>query len=184
MMSPQATFFKRGLSVVSFLIAIVVIVIITQRIVKPPIKVYYDQSSGNRSTFQTTNTTMIECSKSDAKDQHNVSQGEEIAVKIPSPIILPVKIDSFVPDRLTVIIPTYKRVVLLKQVLSHLCGLDSLVDCIIVVWNDIEEPIPSDLLQFSCSVRLYLKKETTNSLHNRFIHYPEIRTEGIIYYIN
>ena len=181
-MVSQATFFKRGgLAVVSFLIAIVVIVIITQRIVKPPIKEYYDQSSGNRSTFQTTNTMMIECSKSDAKDQHNVSQGEEIAVKIPSPIILPVKIDSFVPDRFTVIIPTYKRVVLLKQVLSHLCSLDSLVDCIIVVWNDIEEPIPSDVLQFNCSaVRLYFKKETTNSLNNRFVRYPEIRTEGII----
>ena len=156
-------FFKRSLCVVAILCVIVMIIVVW--IIIPRV-----QSSGN--IVNTFNSS--ECSKSDAvKDQ---SQG---AFKIPSaPIILPVKIDSLVPDKFTVIMPTYKRVVLLKQVLSHLCGLDSLVDCIIVVWNNIEEPIPSDLLQFNCSVRLYFKKEATNSLNNRFIHYPEIRTEG------
>ena len=153
---------KRSLCVVTILCVIVMIIVAWITI--PRI-----QSSGNIITFNSS-----ECSKSDAvKDQ---SQG---AFKIPSaPIILPVKIDSLVPDKFTVIVPTYKRVVLLKKVLSHLCGLDSLVDCIIVVWNNIEEPIPSELLQFNCLVRLYFKKEATNSLNNRFIHYPEIRTEG------
>ena len=86
-------------------------------------------------------------------------------------------------DKFSVIIPTYRRVILLKRVLSNLCDLESLVDCIIVVWNNIAEPIPDDLLQFNCKVRLYFKKEATNSLNNRFIHYSEIRTEGM-YIIN
>ena len=86
---------------------------------------------------------------------------------------------ELVTEKFTVIIPTYKRVELLKRILENYCKLTSHIDSIIVVWNNIEEPIPDTLKYFSCSVPVHLKQETTNSLNNRFKPFPEIMTEGI-----
>ena len=99
-------------------------------------------------------------------------------IKVPELQYQPIESEKF-----TVIIPTYKRVELLKRVLENYCTLTSHVDSIIVVWNNIQEPIPDILKYFSCSVSLHLKQETTNSLNNRFKPFPEIRTEGMISYL-
>ena len=86
---------------------------------------------------------------------------------------------ELVTEKFTVIIPTYKRVELLKRILESYCKLTSHVDSIIVVWNNIQEPIPDILKYFSCSVPVHLKQEKVNSLNNRFKPFPEIKTEGI-----
>lgn len=82
-------------------------------------------------------------------------------------------------DKFSIIIPTYKRVKLLKQVLENYCSLQTHVDTIIVVWNNIKEAIPKEIKELSCKVKLVLKTPSVNSLNNRFIRYPEIRTQGM-----
>ena len=86
---------------------------------------------------------------------------------------------ELVTEKFTVIIPTYKRVELLKRILENYCKLSSQIDSVIVVWNNIQEPIPDTLKYFKCSIPVHLKQETVNSLNNRFKPFPEIRTEGI-----
>ena len=82
------------------------------------------------------------------------------------------------PDKFTVIIPTYKRNILLKKILTNLCTLGYMIDCVLVVWNDLQADIPQELLEFNCGVTLVFKKEKRNSLNNRFRYYREIKTEG------
>jgi len=80
-------------------------------------------------------------------------------------------------DKSTVIIPTYKRINLLKKVLRNYCSMISHIDSIIIVWNDVEEEIPETLKSFPCDVTIHLKREKVNSLNNRFKPFPEIRTD-------
>ena len=115
---------------------------------------------------------------------HNVQvikRDEDAQLTVDAEIKVPeLQYQSIENEKFTVIIPTYKRVELLKRVLENYCKLTSHIDSIIVVWNNIEEPIPDTLKYFSCSVPVHLKQETTNSLNNRFKPFPEIRTEGMI----
>ena len=67
---------------------------------------------------------------------------------------------------------------LLTQVLKNYCALSSHIDTIIVVWNDLEVEVPAALQKFECAVSIFVKKAKVNSLHNRFLPFPEIRTEG------
>ncbi len=85
-----------------------------------------------------------------------------------------------VKHKFSVIIPTYKRMKLLTKVLNNYCSLSSHIDAIFVVWNDLETEIPAALNEFKCAVTIFVKKEKVNSLHNRFLPFPEIKTEGIV----
>lgn len=87
---------------------------------------------------------------------------------------------SVVRNKFSIIIPTYKRMKLLLRVLNNYCALPSHVDMIIVVWNDLETEIPPLLSGFPCNATLHVKKEKINSLHNRFLPFSELRTEGKI----
>ena len=86
--------------------------------------------------------------------------------------------NSLSMDKFSIIIPTFKRVELLKKVLNNYCSLHTHVDTVVVVWNNLREAIPNEILNFSCQVNLVIKKQTVNSLNNRFILYPEIKTQG------
>ena len=78
----------------------------------------------------------------------------------------------------TIVMMTYKRVSILPKVLHHYCKTP-LLDKIIVIWNNVEEAIPSDLLKLnlSCAVPLLFIKEKENKMTNRFKARPEIKTE-------
>ena len=79
----------------------------------------------------------------------------------------------------TVLFPTYKRNDILGRVLHFHCNF-ALVDRVIVVWNDVDEPtIPENFINYNCSKELFFKRPLVNSVNNRFIPYPEIRTEGM-----
>ena len=79
----------------------------------------------------------------------------------------------------TVLFLTYKRTDILGKVLDYHCNF-ALVDRVIVVWNNVDEPtIPENFTNYNCSKELFFKKPLVNSLNNRFIPYPEIRTEGM-----
>ena len=82
--------------------------------------------------------------------------------------------------KFSIIIPTYKRIKLLKKVLENYCSLSTHVDTIIVVWNNVKEKVPQELKDFSCQVTLHVKAQKVNSLNNRFLHFPEIKTQGKI----
>ncbi len=73
---------------------------------------------------------------------------------------------------------TYKRLALLPRVVTHYCQTP-LLDKIILIWNNVEAPIPSRVLSLnqSCAVPLLFIKETENKMTNRFKPRPEIRTE-------
>ena len=129
-----------------------------------------------------TTTASAKCDCNEISEEHSkVKKKPPFAVnlmKVRRPILKvdPERISEF--NKFTVIIPTYRRVLLLKRLLFNFCNLTSLVDTVIVVWNNVEEPIPKNLLDITCHVRLFFKKEEVNSLNNRFKHFPEIRTEG------
>ena len=79
----------------------------------------------------------------------------------------------------TVLFLTYKRTDILGRVLDFHCNF-ALVDRVIVVWNDVDEPaIPENFINYNCSKELFFKRPLVNSLNNRFIPYSEIRTEGM-----
>ena len=89
--------------------------------------------------------------------------------------------EETVKDKFSVIIPTFKRMKLLTEVLKNYCAFATRIDTIIVVWNDMNTEIPFSLKEFPCgSVRIVVKKGKINSLHNRFLPYHELRTEGTL----
>ncbi len=81
-------------------------------------------------------------------------------------------------ERFTLIMMTYKRVSVLPRVLAHYCQTPRL-DKIIVIWNNVEAPVPKDLLglNLTCVVPLVFIKEKENRLTNRFKPRQEIKTE-------
>ena len=78
----------------------------------------------------------------------------------------------------TVLFITYKRTDVLALVLDFHCNF-ALVDRVIVVWNEVDKPIPENFINYNCSKELFFKRPLVNSLNNRFVPYPEIRTEGM-----
>ena len=85
-------------------------------------------------------------------------------------------------SKCTVLMPTYRRVKMLPQVLDNYCNMSDSVQKIIVVWNDIEHPIPplmSKLVE-KCRVELTFIPMKENKLSNRFLpgnYSKEIETE-------
>ena len=81
-------------------------------------------------------------------------------------------------EQFIIVMMTYKRVAILPRVLDHYCKTP-LLNKIIVIWNNVEEAIPSDLLKLnlSCAVPLLFIKEKENRMTNRFKARPEIKTE-------
>ena len=81
----------------------------------------------------------------------------------------------------TVLFPAYKRNDILGRVLHFHCNF-ALMDWVIVVWNDVDKPtITENFINYNCSKELHVffKRPLVNSVNNRFIPYPEIKTEGI-----
>ena len=61
--------------------------------------------------------------------------------------------------------------------IPHYCSTGKYLDKVIIIWNDVETIIPQDLLDFKCEVPLVYVHSKENKLTNRFIPYPEIKTE-------
>ena len=85
-------------------------------------------------------------------------------------------------DHCTVIMATYKRNNLLQIMLEHLCSISSntktrIFADIIVVWHNIGVDIPDDIKSFSCPIPVHFKQPQQNVLYNKFVHYPEIKTQ-------
>ena len=77
----------------------------------------------------------------------------------------------------TVLVQTYKRNDLLFRVLRHYCEIAA-VDRIIIVWNNLNTPVPKFLLNMSCGSKLFFMEQRRNTIRNRFQPFAEIRTEG------
>ena len=78
----------------------------------------------------------------------------------------------------TVLVLTFKQNDALARVLKFYCNL-ALVDRVIIVWNEVDEAIPENFLNYKCSKEIYFIKAVTKSLNNGFLPCPEIRTEGM-----
>ena len=81
-------------------------------------------------------------------------------------------------ENFTMIMLTYKRLKVLPRLLQHYCKAKRLHK-ILVIWNDVDSQIPSDILEFvnKCEVTLQFIKEKENKLTNRFKPRAEIETE-------
>ena len=81
-------------------------------------------------------------------------------------------------ERFTIVIQTYRRQQLLRRILPHYCNM-SLVDRILVVWNNINTSVPPDLHSLECSrAELKFLPMSRNTVRNRFQPFPQISTEG------
>lgn len=85
--------------------------------------------------------------------------------------------DRFIPDKYTVLMPTYRRNDLLVYSLKLHCSCIG-VDRIVVIWNNVHETVPQYLVEFPCPVEIIFIQQQRNSLNNRFKPYTQIRTEG------
>ena len=85
-------------------------------------------------------------------------------------------------EQFTIVILTFKRVTLLWTLIPHYCSTGKYLDKVIIIWNDVETIIPQDLLDFKCEVPLVYIHSKENKLTNRFIPYPEIKTDGEMWY--
>ena len=81
-------------------------------------------------------------------------------------------------EKFTIIMMTYKREKVLPDLLLHYCKIKNLHK-ILVIWNDVDAPIPSNILKVAneCQVTLQFIKETENKVTNRFKPRPEIETD-------
>lgn len=82
----------------------------------------------------------------------------------------------------TLLAPTYKRVRMLPVFLDNYCNMTDSLESIVMVWNDIESPIPPSVLKLAekCKIDLRFIAMKTNKLSNRFLpgdYLKEIRTE-------
>ena len=80
-------------------------------------------------------------------------------------------------EKYTLIIQTYKRVVVLHKLLVHYCDLER-VDKILILWNDLKTPVPESLRSLRCALPLVVIEEKENRMTNRFKPRPEIKTDG------
>ena len=85
---------------------------------------------------------------------------------------------AYEKEGFTMIMLTYKRVMVLPKLLLHYCKAKSLRK-ILVIWNDVESQVPQDILDLAnkCQVTLEFIQEKENKLTNRFKPRPEIETE-------
>ncbi len=85
---------------------------------------------------------------------------------------------SYMDKGCTMVMLTYKREELLPRVLKHYCKVHDLVK-IVVVWNDIDTPVPQALFRLNNECRADLKfiVSKENRLTNRYVPRSEIQTE-------
>lgn len=84
---------------------------------------------------------------------------------------------ELITDNYTIVIQTYKRNNILKEVLKHYCTAPR-VDQILVVWNNVGRRVPSFLRKQPCERKLIFLPQERNTIRNRFKPFPEIRTDG------
>ena len=80
-------------------------------------------------------------------------------------------------DKITVIVLTHQRNNDLQMILKNYCEMDDIIDRVIVVWNNVGEAVPDDLRSQNCSFQIVFKEQKINSLNNRFVKFPDIRTK-------
>ncbi len=78
----------------------------------------------------------------------------------------------------TLVMLTYKRGKILPKVLMHYCNI-SLLQRILVIWNDVDAAVPEALLNLtrSCNAELMYIVSKENKLTNRYIPRSEIETD-------
>ena len=90
-----------------------------------------------------------------------------------------------VNESCTMIMQTYKRILTLPELLTHYCKL-TFLEKILILWNDVNTPIPPHLLDLSnlCKTKLQFIREKENHMTNRFKPRPEIGTECKFYVVH
>ncbi|XP_011405217.2 PREDICTED: exostosin-like 2 [Amphimedon queenslandica] len=83
-------------------------------------------------------------------------------------------------ERLTILMPTYKRADILPSVIKHYCSMGDSVEKILVIWNDVETPIPPSLHSLRCDIDVLFIVSKENKLTNRFMPRDEIETKGVL----
>jgi len=86
---------------------------------------------------------------------------------------------------ITLIMPTYKRNDFISDPDHPTLNIvkNDLVDKILLVWNNVGEKIPDNVLENlrkKCGDKLKIIISKKNSLNNKFINYPDIETECIL----
>ncbi|KAI6180288.1 Exostosin-2 [Aphelenchoides besseyi] len=84
---------------------------------------------------------------------------------------------NYVVEKFTAVMPTFRRDKQLRYTLKMLNGTRFL-DSVVVLWNDIARPLPSDLIP-TISVPIYVVNVSVNSLNSRFLPLDLIRTEAV-----
>lgn len=86
-------------------------------------------------------------------------------------------------EKFTLLMLTYKRTAILRKLLAHYCETGPRLDKILIIWNDIETPIPTDVRETLCSAKLDFIIPSANKLSNRYYPYDKIKTEGTITHV-
>ena len=85
---------------------------------------------------------------------------------IPTPMV---PLPGLPEEQFTIVMQTYRREGLLRKVLPHYCNM-SLVNRILVVWNNINTSVPLDLYSLECSraelIFLQMQKNTDETGFN------------------
>ena len=84
--------------------------------------------------------------------------------------------DAGSSDKFTIVTQTYKRTDILKRLIKHYTSVPK-VDQILVVWNNIGEPLPEDIAT-SSSVPVKFLIQSVNNVRNRLQPFPDIKTSG------
>ena len=88
----------------------------------------------------------------------------------------------YILDKFTIVTPSFKRTDNLYRIFKNYCPMKDIVHKIIILWNNIGEPLPPKLKANAgnCSIPVVIKIMQKNNLTSRFIPYPEIETTGTV----
>ena len=84
---------------------------------------------------------------------------------------------DFKKNKFTIVMPSYKRTETLKEIFDHYCPMEDIIDQILIVWNNVGESVPTYLVEYPCKFPITFLEQKKNTLNNRFVPYPEIKTE-------
>ena len=93
-------------------------------------------------------------------------------------------------DKFTILMPSYRRTNTLQDIFDHYCVMDDIIHQLIIVWNNVNEIVPDWLKKYKCKFPITFKEQEKNTLNNRFVLYPEIKTEckltniGLLAFVN
>ena len=108
-----------------------------------------------------------------------LSREEQIAQRLKYYSSMIFKADSkSLKENCTLVMLTYKRNNILPKILMHYCRVPQL-QRIVVVWNDIDTPIPPNITNITatCDADLKLIVAKKNKLTNRYIPREEVNTD-------